>query len=91
MDKSKYGYKICYREYGKTKLKIHLVTNDYELAQWRMQYYETHQQYNRKTKKLINSPTWYILPVKTYLEYSILWRGCPFRDYLSDFIKRSKK
>ena len=48
--KNKYGYKVCYREFGKTKMKIHLVTNDYELAQWRMQYYETQQQYNRKTK-----------------------------------------
>ena len=32
-----------------------------------------------------------IYPVKTYFEYSKLWRGCPFRDYLSDFIKRRKK
>ncbi len=32
-----------------------------------------------------------IYPVKTYFEYSKLWRGCPFRDYLSDFIKRRKR
>ena len=32
-----------------------------------------------------------IYPVKTYFEYSKLWRGCPFRDYFSDFIKRRKR
>ena len=78
MDKTKYGYKICYREYGKTKLKIHLITNSFDLANWRVQYYENHQQLDRKTHKLIKEPTWCILPIKTYIEYKFLWRGCPF-------------
>lgn len=75
---SKYGYKVCYQEYGKRKLKIHLVCNTYDSAVWNVQYYETHQQNDRKTNLPIREPTWFILPVKTILEYKRLWKGCPF-------------
>lgn len=75
---NKYGYKVCYRELGKHKMKIHLVCNSYDLAMWEIQYYETHQQVDRNTHKLIRNPTWYILPIRTFLEYKWLWRGCPF-------------
>ena len=77
MDK-KYGYKVCYREFGKLKLKIHLVTNSLISAEWNIQYYEQHQQKDRKTGNLIREPTWIIIPIKKYLEYKRLWRGCPF-------------
>ena len=76
--KNKYGYKVCYREYGKSKLKIHLICNTYRLAKWEVQYYENHQQQDRKTNKPIREPTWLIFPIKTLLEYKRLWKGCPF-------------
>ena len=75
---NKYGYKVCYREFGKLKLKIHLVCNTYDGAVWNIQYYENHQQQDRKTNKPIREPTWFVLPVKTVLEYKRLWKGCPF-------------
>ena len=87
---NKYGYKVCYKEENSHKEKVHLVTNSLWLALHEKQWYETHPQFDRKTKLKIINPTWLIKEVKTYLEYSKLWRGCPFRDYLSDFIKRSK-
>ena len=91
MKENKYGYKVCYQEIGKHKFKIHLVCNSYDYAVWRVQYYETNPQYDRKTHHLIHNPTWKILPIKTYMEYSKLWRGCSFRDYLSDFLKGVKQ
>ena len=75
---NKYGYKVCYREFGKLKLKIHLVCNTYNSAVWSVQYYKNHPQYNRKTNKPIRDPTWHILPIKTLFEYKRLWKGCPF-------------
>lgn len=75
---NKYGYKVCYREYGKLKIKIHLICNSYDLALWQIQYYENYIQHDRKTKKLIKSPKWYVIPIKTFIEYKWLWRGCPF-------------
>jgi hypothetical protein len=75
---NKYGYKVCYREFGKLKLKIHLVCNTYDSAVWSVQYYENHQQRDRKTNIPIREPTWFVLPVKTLLEYKRLWKGCPF-------------
>ncbi|MEG1751955.1 MAG: hypothetical protein RR247_02710 [Clostridia bacterium] len=76
--KNKYGYKVCYREFGKRKLKIHLICNSYDLCVWEIQYYENNPQYDRKTSKLIESPKWYLIPIKTFIEYNWLWRGCPF-------------
>lgn len=75
---NKYGYKVCYREIGKTKLKIHLICNSYDLAIWEIQYYEINPQHGRKTNQLIKSPKWYVIPIKTFLEYKWLWRDCPF-------------
>lgn len=75
---NKYGYKVCYKELGKHKLKIHLICNCLDLAIWRVQYYEKHPQKDRKTNKLIKNPIWYILPIRTFIEYKWLWRGCPF-------------
>ena len=75
---NKYGYKVCYRELGKNKLKIHLICNDLNGAEWNVRYYESHEQTDRKTGNLIREPTWEIIPIKTYLEYQKLWKGCPF-------------
>lgn len=78
MKNNKYGYKVCYREYGKLKLKIHLICNSYELAVWEIQYCENNPQCDRNTNKSIIKPEWYLLPIKTLFEYKWLWRGCPF-------------
>lgn len=82
---NKYGYKVCYQR-DSEKLKTYLSTNSYSGARWNIERYE-----KSPPNTLLKDVKWYILPVKNYLEYSKLWRSCPFRDYLSDFIKRSKK
>ena len=78
MENNKYGYKVCYREFGKSKLKIYLICNVLDGAEWHVRYYENHQQKDRLTGNLIREPTWEIIPIKSYLEYKRLWKGCPF-------------
>lgn len=74
---NKYGYKVCYREFGKQKLKIHCICNNFDLALWNIQWYENHEVYD-KDNNLIKNPSWFIIPIKTFIEYKFLWRGCPF-------------
>ena len=54
--------------------KIHLVTNSLWIA-------KLEQEQNKNLD---------LYPIKNYIEYSKLWRGCPFKDYLFDFLKRRK-
>ena len=77
MNDNKYGYKVCYKEYGKTKLKVFLVTNSIDLAIWHVRWYE------REPPTKLKSPQWEIQEVKTKNEYEKLWKGCPFKDDLS--------
>ena len=84
-----FGYKVCYTENNSKKLKVHLVTNDYEHAIWRASHFEKYQQYDRKTKAKIKSPTWYVLPVKNKFEFKKLWKGCPIK--LSSFSFKEMK
>lgn len=74
---NKYGYKICYCEKDKLKLKLHLVTNSYSHAKWRAEYFAKHQQTDKKNR-IIKNATWHVFPIKNFIEYKWLWRGCPF-------------
>jgi len=69
-----YDYKVCYRKHDKSKLKIFIVTNAYELAAFHIRWYETHSPPN---ENLLNV-TWVIVPIETYTEYKRLWRNIPF-------------
>lgn len=73
-----YGYKVCYRKKGKSKLKVYIVTNAYDLAAYHIRWYSKHTPNDRKTKRPIENVVWLIIPVKTKTEYKRLWRGCPF-------------
>ncbi|MCM1368194.1 MAG: hypothetical protein NC184_05260 [Roseburia sp.] len=73
-----YGYKVCYRRKGKSRLKVYLVTNTYDGAMWNVRWYENNAPPDRKTHEPIKNVIWLILPIKSYLEYKWLWRGCPF-------------
>lgn len=78
--RSKYGYKVLYRELDGTKYKIYLVTNSLENALWNIRWYG----YNtNKNNKSIKNLTWYLEEIKTLKEYKKLWKGCPFSDDLS--------
>lgn len=74
---NKYGYKVCYRTYGKIKTKVFLVTNTLDLAKWHVRWYE------REPPPKVTNPQWEILEVETIKEYEKLWKGCPFKDDLS--------
>lgn len=78
MSENKYGYKVCYTEKGKIKLKIYLITNTYELAKYEVRWYENHPQQDRKDRHFLDNPLWYILPIRTKREHKKLWKGCPF-------------
>lgn len=75
---NKYGYKVCYKQHGKRKLKIYLVTNTYHSAEWCVRWYESRSPLDRKTQKPLDRVTWLIVPIKTFIAYKRLWRGCPF-------------
>jgi len=88
MEDNRYGYRICYQK-GNEKIMNYFATNSYKLARWEVERFEKSPPLD-KHNNILDNVKWYIFPVKSYLEYTLLWRGCPFRDYLSDFIKRSK-
>ena len=75
---NKYGYKVCYKQQGKNRWKLYFVCNTYDFAQWEMRWYENHSPPDRKTNKILEQVTWEIFPIRNYLEYKKLWRGCPF-------------
>jgi len=74
---NKYGYRVCYREYGSNKLKVYLVTNSLDLALWHIRWYE------HKPPPKLNKPEWEIKEITTKKQYEKFWRGCPFADDLS--------
>ncbi len=76
-ENNKYGYKVCYVEKGKNKVKVYMATNTYDLALWFVRWYE------REPPPKLRNPKWEIQEVKTLKEYEKLWRGCPFKDDLS--------
>lgn len=78
MTENKYGYKVCYVEKGKNKVKVYMVTNTCGLAEWFVRWYEREPPPDRKTNKPLQNVEWEILPITTYLEYKRRWRGCPF-------------
>lgn len=73
-----YGYKVCYKQFGKNKLKMYLVTNTYDLATWLVRWYEQKPPKDKKTDQPIEHADWLVVPVKTFIEYKRLWRNCPF-------------
>ena len=79
---NKYGYKVCYEEQEKDKLKVHLVTNNFDLAILELNDYVKNPQVDRKDKHIIKNPKWHLFEVKTSKEYNKLWKGCPFKDDL---------
>ncbi len=69
-----YGYKVCYKKQSKERLKIYLIVNSYDLAEFHIRWYANHEPPN----KTLLDVTWIIVPVKTYAEYKRLWRDVPF-------------
>lgn len=64
-----YGYKVCYTNQDEKKLKVLVVTNTYDLAEWNIKRYEFRSTPNT---------TWLVIPIKTRKEYLQRWKDCPF-------------
>lgn len=75
---NKYGYKVCYKKQGKEKLKIYLITNAYDLAEWHIRWYKKHTPTDKETNCPLENVIWLIVPITTYAEYKHLWRDVPF-------------
>lgn len=73
-----YSYKVCYIEKGCKKMVRYIVTDSLMLAEMELRYYEKNPAYERNTTRLLNNPTWKIIPVKNLIKHKLLWRGCPF-------------
>lgn len=69
-----YGYKVCYKQQGKEKLKIYLITATHDLAEWHIRWYESHS----SPENIPEGVIWFIIPVITLKEYKRLWKDCPF-------------
>ena len=67
-----YGYKVCFRSLGKSKMKIYAITNTYDL------WYQREPPEDRETKLPILNVKWFVVPITTNKEYRRLWRDCPF-------------
>ena len=78
MKLNRYGYKVCYKQKGKSKIKTYLVTNTYNGAVDSVRWYEQSPPKDRKTERPIINVVWLILPIKNFIEYKWRWKGCPF-------------
>lgn len=72
-----YCYKVCYRQLGKDKIKMYAVTNTYDLALWFVRWYEREPPKDKTEQPIVNVE-WLIVPIKNFIEYRRIWRGCPF-------------
>lgn len=72
-----YSYKICYRKNNK-KLKLYLITNTLDSANWSVKYYKNYPPVDKKTNIVLKDKTWYVIPITNRLKHKWLWRGCPF-------------
>ena len=73
-----YSYKVCYKKQGKKQIKVYLVTNTYDSADWNVRWYKNNPPADRKTGKIIQNADWLIIPIRTLIEHKWRWRGCPF-------------
>ena len=78
MTEQDYGYKVCYKKQGKTKWRIYIIVNTYDFALWHVRWYEKKTPLDRKTQQPLKNVSWLVIPIKNFLEYKRLWRGCPF-------------
>ena len=70
------GYKVCYREKGRTRFKRHWACNTYSGAEWQMKFCMRVPQ-KAKDGHVLREPTWKIFPI-TNAEIAAIRKKCPF-------------
>lgn len=75
-----YGYKICYSEKGhKRDVKPFFYARSYKQALRMKDMYIRFEQHDRDDcKRLLNKPTWYIVPIMRREVVRGIWREVPF-------------
>ncbi len=73
-----YGYTVRYIKKGSKRRKVYLATNTYDSALWHVRRYERDPPKDRTTGLPIENAVWEICPIRSYLEYRVRFRGCPF-------------
>ena len=71
------SYKLCYKKPSANKLHRHIITNDYNLANFEKALLRNKTIRNRKTLRIIKNPKWYIFKIRK-TEAKRLLRRCPF-------------
>lgn len=73
-----YGYKVCYREQGKTTYVRYFMTYTYQQAVNAVESYIRYPPNAREDGHKLNNPTWKIIPVSRDEVIAGIWRECPF-------------
>ena len=70
------GYKVCYREQGRTRFVRHMVCNTYDGAEWTIKMCRRDPP-KSKDGKVLFKPTWKIIPL-THKELLKVQKVVPF-------------
>jgi hypothetical protein len=73
----RYGYKVCYREEGKTRFVRHFLAYTKKQAASMIEMYIRYPETAHRGKVLKN-PEWKIIPVSRSEVIAGIWRECPF-------------
>lgn len=73
----KHGFKICYREEGKSGFVRHFLSKTYNHAESMISMYLRYPPKARDDGHLLRNPTWKIIPVRPD-EADKIWNECPF-------------
>lgn len=72
------GYKVCYREQGKTRYVRHFMTYTYKQAVFAMTEYIRYPPTAREDNHILINPTWKIIPISRQEVDNGIWLECPF-------------
>ena len=78
--KSQYGYKVCYKEKGRSNYVRHFLTYTYAQAKKAKAYFIKYPQNARDDNHLLRKPNWVIIPVKKSEVRAGIWHEVPFWD-----------
>lgn len=72
------GYKVCYREQGKTRYIRYFMTYTYKQAVNAMVGYIRYPPKSREDNHKLIGPTWKIIPISRKEVDNGIWLECPF-------------
>lgn len=76
--KKSYGFKVCYREQGKTAYIRYFLTYTYRQAIDIIRFYRRYLPRSREDNHELKNPKWKIIPVSRDEVLAGIWREIPF-------------